>query len=352
MNVGVLLLAIGNAISHTVNSISFCLQSSCAALIQQNFRGYRSRMKFHYDLYRITLVQSIWRKTLAMRAFHVMLRHHYARYSDDSHQPCDYGKTTNEQAKAQQKPNKQTTASLEFLQPSGEEEAGIWYVGAIIIQTYWRSYVSRVCYLQSLCDVVVVQGVARGWLTRRWLDRSSSTSGKNKQERNPFARLQQSSVARNAARFSKIGSFESRNLSSSGAEESSGSSNRSIAGSDPKQTRGHFDDPSRFRGQNNVWDRSAIMANRNVSGNSQGGKSFHKVPGNNWNKPGNPQARSSPAGIGEQQGLPIGQPKEVPRSKGWNAQEEIDKQGTRNLLMAWKQKDKANTFTIKPRPGH
>lgn len=39
-------------------------------------------------------------------------------------------------------------------------------------------------------------------------------------------------------------------------------------------------------------------------------------------------------------------PKEAARSKGWNVEEEIDKKSTRNLLMAWKQKDKANTFVL------
>ena len=361
---------------------------SCATLIQKSVRGYRARLEYDYELYRIILVQSIWRQKLALRA---------TRTKTLSPKRSESVRNKNEKARMQQKLQQKQQRlrakppQREFLQPSTAEEAGIWQVAAIIIQTYWRSYVSRICYLQSVSDVVVVQSVARRWLTRRWLGKCMASPAQRNNQwatttvSRPHSR-QSSTPLRGGGRFAKFGSFESRNLSSLGADESMGSSNRKmssldesvpsvpfriLADDDPEQPPsltpprkgknyqvqqqpGHFEDPSRFGGSKNCWkgyDRGSSTAQSSISYNQpavtnsvNGSHTPARSVGNQHGDQLLPTANSAA-------GSP-GSAKEVPRSKGWNAQEEIDKEGTRNLLMAWKQKDKANSFTIRPRNGY
>ena len=271
------------------------------------------------------------------------------------------------------------------FQPSNAEEAGIWQVAAIIIQTYWRSYLSRICYLQSVADVVAVQSVARGWLTRRWLRNCMASQARQTNRRvttNARSHIRKNSaVSRGAGRFAKFESFESRNLPSFGAGESMASSNRKmssldesvpsvpfriLADDDPdeppsltpprkgnyhmQQQTGHFEDPSRFGGSQNCWKGYDRGSKSSVSHTETTASNYAQ----NSSSPPRPvsyhQGHQSSPITSDTSGSPRN--KDVPRSKGWNAQEEIDKEGTRNLLMAWKQKDKANSFTIRPRDGY
>ena len=357
-------------------------QYSCATLIQKALRGYRARLDYDYDLYRIILVQSIWRQKMAVRA----VRKKASSPSRSRNSPSRYEKGRMQQKlQMHRQRQKAMTPPRNVSQPSNAEEAGIWQVAAIIIQTYWRSYLSRICYLQSVADVVVVQSVARRWLTRRWLRNGMASQARQTNRRvSTTARShirQNSAVSRGAGRFAKFESFESRNLSSFGAGESMASSNRKmssldesapsvpfriLADDDPdeppsltpprkgknyqmQQQTGHFEDPSRFGGSKNFW-----------RGYDRGSKSSvsHTQPTASHNMQ---NSSSPPRAVIDQQGNQssptssnTGSPrnKDIPRSKGWNAQEEIDKEGTRNLLMAWKQKDKANSFTIRPRDGY
>ncbi|CAB9529208.1 myosin, heavy chain [Seminavis robusta] len=398
----------------------------CSTLIQKAFRGFRDRISFDYDVYRVILVQSIWRRNIAIRktyrhfsliiklqaicrgilvrkAVSGMLtlsrrgkaRRNSSRKSNERRRSSDkpsHTRASYEKAKAQKKPPPYLNrAQTRPFGPSCMEEARIWHVGAIIIQTYWRSYVGRICYFQSLADVVLVQSVIRRWLTRRRFAGAIRQRGAYQSwpTRNQPQQVQSkpSSGSAVSSRFVKFESFDSRNVSSLGADESVPFRNMSEEDADqfpspiptrlPNQPhqhqsqqhrqvemdgydssqhygRGYFEDASRFGGRN-VWSKSggpptneADFGDRYSPCHGQEGASKPDGPITYGamikdRQSGSPQAPSQ---------VPIQQQRSpVSRSKGWNAEEDIDKESTRNLLQAWKKKDKANSFTIRPRSG-
>jgi len=272
-----------------------------------------------------------------------------------------------------------------LLQPSYSEEDGIRQVAAIIIQTYWRSYVASICYFQSISDVIVVQSVSRRWLVRRkmgmertpeWHRVGSITAGPhNRYHSNP---------QRHGGRFVKLGSFEA------GVDGSMASSNKKmsslgestvpsipfciLADDDPDQPpsltpprkgklqlqeTGHYEDPSRFGGSKDSWQENGHGRKSSVSHASSYYNRSHRttasnsdsVRGQSAHSTNRPTARSNGEGSSSppaQLTTVPGCAQEVPRSKGWNPEEEIDKEGTRNLLMAWKQRE-TKTFSIQSR---
>lgn len=354
----------------------------CTTLIQKTFRGFRARVEFDYDLYRVMVVQAVWRRSVAIRSARYMLalvvqlqaacRGFVVRKTLDSvgalpvrrvrassAQKMQNQQTSNskdgarsprirsfhERAKMRKKlrhPKAQPLVPL--MQPSSMEEARIWHVGAIIIQTYWRSYVCRICYLQSISDVIVVQSIARRWLTQRWLGLGRGTSGP---VTGAFAQNQGTMKDTHYAYKSQgQHSISTPPLPQARAQQQ-------------HAQQGHFNDPSRFGGARTVWKAGTNPVTQyNGTPNRANDPEWHSDGYSNraqrhrqhyaTNATVNrPSPRSSPSHQPDR--MRSGSNGEAPRSKGWNADEEIDKQGTRNLLLAWKQKDKANTFTIRPR---
>lgn len=354
----------------------------CTTLIQKTFRGFRARVEFDYDLYRVIVVQAIWRRNLATRRACFMLAlivqlqaacrgfvvrktlanvgalsGKRSRASSSHARPnrptayCEDGarspriRSSYEKAKMRKKlrqPKAQPSAPL--MQPSSMEEARIWHVGAIIIQTYWRSYVCRICYLQSISDVIVVQSISRRWLTQKWLGLGQGMG-------EPATRAS----ARNEATISNT-----HHANDAHGQHSSSKPQRPQARQQQQHAQqGHFNDPSRFGGARTVWKAGTNPVTQHIGTPNRSNVPGWQLDGHSNSVQRNRQHSGTNAAVsGESpRSSPSPQPErmrnasnvEAPRSKGWNADEEIDKQGTRNLLLAWKQKDKANTFTIRPR---
>lgn len=252
-------------------------------------------------------------------------------------------------------------------QPSSIEEAQIWHVGAIIIQTYWRSYLGRIIYLQSLCDVITVQSVVRRWLTYRWLGRGRRGPESIRRTNQPYVRPHKPTTP-GSAHYSKFDSLEPKNQSLLSPEDSQLGHSPNPSPAKDQQMRsqqGHFNDPNRFGGSRSVWKKGTMPKTSRGGSKSPSNESRHSptshsrqnqfqnqggpspYTGNSkWNNSPHPATHRQTSPI-QDTSLPNSGAKQAPRSKGWNADEEIDKASTRNLLMAWKQKDEANTFTIK-----
>lgn len=110
----------------------------CATMIQKTTRGYHCRRQFNLNLYRVIVVQSICRRWLAMdeavtRIYCVVRIQAFVRGS----------------------------LSRKKISPHVEESA------AVVIQTQWRSFVSEMSFLRTYEDILVVQGIARGWIERK-----------------------------------------------------------------------------------------------------------------------------------------------------------------------------------------
>jgi hypothetical protein len=250
-------------------------------------------------------------------------------------------------------------------------------IGALIIQTYWRRYVCRICFLLSFADVVVVQSVARRWLTCRRLAPARASYRRNSSKQHVKLRNSQTEVVRSFAQFDKPESLNPRFLSAAraAAEDSQASvPSRNLPDEDAEQTPiparpyhgvererhkvqqlgpGHFDDPSRFGGSRDVWNRSGAAKETVLSPTNSYWHGNPRVESISSHELATAAARQ----YGSQGGSNTGNhrtisSKQYARSKGWNAQEEIDKEGTRKLMNQWKQKDMVNSWKIeKPKPG-
>lgn len=432
-------------------------------------------MEYEYDLYRVTMVQALWRRKKALRRLRGLLyltvkvqancRGFLARQSTNRlsgfpvEQASHYGETAlarEHSERAQNNARKQAVdkarmerrrqiqqekrraKAAESQHPYTEEESNIAQICSIIIQTYWRSYFARMCYLQDIADIMIMQSVVRRWLAKRHLNakmqsspsQSGSTIAEDRIMANGMENPRQSQTvsSRIGARFQKFEGFESRHALSVGHYESTGSSSRKTHNSvddtvpsvpfkmlpedDPDQppsltppreakqaqtakcSPSHFDNVNRFGGPRAGLDASGASPQHAVAPNS----SFERVltekqdtmPASNWsggrntvgNNHGNnfyeqrskwgekhcdsgitatihyPGSQNSQEndfhkrkgeGCGNLSQPSAAAKEKISRTKGWNVEEEIEKEATRNLIMAWKQKDKANTFTIKPR---
>lgn len=121
---------------------SLSVDHYCATLIQRIFRGFLCRTNYHFDLYRIIVIQSIWRRNAAreaavdrlacVMAIQAAYRGFAVRRSFDAW---------------------------------GLAQTEVW--AATKIQTRWRGYDAQMNYLHTLADILVVQSIARVWLTKR-----------------------------------------------------------------------------------------------------------------------------------------------------------------------------------------
>lgn len=402
-------------------------------------------MEYEYDLYRITLVQALWRRRIAKRRAISLLRNivqiqavcrgfqarkkidrlggfpseadtsprlkrvvsqessegSTRQHSRDRSRKQAFEKARLQRRRQLQQEKRRAKAAPERPPPSAEE-AGIQQVASIIIQTYWRSYFGRACYLQYIADVTLMQSVVRRCLAKRQTAKvKRGASNKiGRAPRHPHRDVTSSY----GANFKKIESFESRNVSSMVPEGSVGSCNKKTNSVDdsvpsvpfkmlaeddtdqppsltpPRKARekstgrspSHFENANRFGGVRKApWNSSGASGQYAVTSSgsyengivesqsdvSSGGwynrngarkisSDSYSVEKGKWDekanqKPGDNQVSDQTSAVA----------KDIPRSKGWNVEEEIEKEATRNLIMAWKQKDKANTFTIKPRGG-
>lgn len=118
----------------------------CARRIQRAYRSYRTRVSFIFDVYRIIIVQSIWRGKIARDEAKQLRR---VRMSQ-SLTPCW-----------------QSSKVRHFL----KEKAAIEDAAAVVIQSRWRAYDAHMIYLYNLSSIMVIQSIARRWLTKTWLHR-------------------------------------------------------------------------------------------------------------------------------------------------------------------------------------
>jgi hypothetical protein len=105
---------------------SLTVDHYCATSIQTVFRGFTSLLRYNTQLYCIRLIQAVFRGHSVRKKLH----ENSARGFRNEHTPD---------------------------------------VAAVIIQTRWRGYASEMTFLRIYEDIVFVQKVVRGWITRRLL---------------------------------------------------------------------------------------------------------------------------------------------------------------------------------------
>ena len=132
----------------------------CATQIQRIMRGYLGRMSYIYDLYSIILVQSVARRYMAFYTSAV-------RLANIIYIQAIY---------------RGYTVRLELMRYvlNGQE------VAATVIQAQWRSYDGQMNYVNTLADILIVQSVARRWLTlKKMKARKNKKSRQKIQYKNP-----------------------------------------------------------------------------------------------------------------------------------------------------------------------
>jgi IQ calmodulin-binding motif len=119
----------------------------CATVIQKSFRGLICLVDYQYDLYRIMVVQSVWRMNIAQRH---AVRVHRSIIKIQAIMRCFLATKVGMRKK------------LVHAQTVRVQEAA-----ATSIQTAFRQYSAELVLIRTLVDVLIVQSVARGWLARQ-----------------------------------------------------------------------------------------------------------------------------------------------------------------------------------------
>lgn len=121
------------------------IDNYCATIIQTAFRTFRAWKEYRMDRNRVIKIQALARRKKAYDVFAtcmycvVAIQSAFRGYEvrkrmfDDSHVPPNY----------------------------------IQHVAATIIQTQWRCFRCEMAFLRAYEDILLVQSVARGWVTRR-----------------------------------------------------------------------------------------------------------------------------------------------------------------------------------------
>lgn len=122
------------------------VDSYCASMIQKTYRGYVSRCNFSEELYRIVLVQSACRRFLAMD-FSVTRMYCIVRIQSVA------------RGFLVRKRMRNTSQNIDC--------SNVFEIAATMIQAQWRSFACEMQFLRAYEDILVVQSVARGWITRR-----------------------------------------------------------------------------------------------------------------------------------------------------------------------------------------
>ena len=113
----------------------------CATEIQRIVRGHLCRMNYIYDLYCITMAQSVCRRFIAFNKSAVRLAN--VLYIQAIYRGY------------------RVRSNLSRYVDEGQE------IACTLIQTQWRRYDTQMDYINTLADILIVQSVARRWLTLR-----------------------------------------------------------------------------------------------------------------------------------------------------------------------------------------
>jgi hypothetical protein len=108
----------------------------CAKRIQRAFRGYKCRMGYLYDVYRVIMVQSIWRRNIALKTSGQRLASVIAIQTVFRGYLLRRGHATYEDRAATR------------------------------IQSAWRAYDAQMYYLSDLAAILIVQSVLRRWFVQ------------------------------------------------------------------------------------------------------------------------------------------------------------------------------------------
>ena len=118
-------------------------RNRCATMIQSSWRCFYNRMNYQFDLLDIIIVQSLWRKKMAVRVAERKIeekRHMAATTIQAAWRAYD--------------------CRMDYLSYHAE-------VAATVIQSKWRSYDCQMNYLHFLSDVLTVQSTIRRFLAQR-----------------------------------------------------------------------------------------------------------------------------------------------------------------------------------------
>jgi hypothetical protein len=125
---------------------SLNVDNFCARRIQRAYRFFRARLSFVFDLHRIVIVQSLWRRKMAEdKARQILLASRPQSVT----------------------PSRQSPKVRNFLQ----QKVVIENAAAVAIQSRWRGYDAQMIYLFTLSSIIAIQTIVRRWLTKPWLDR-------------------------------------------------------------------------------------------------------------------------------------------------------------------------------------
>jgi hypothetical protein len=165
----------------------------CAATVQRTVRGYLCRVRYHFDLYRIILIQAFVRMARARAVVAQMMsciisiqaytrgfllrksihafstEHDHNEVDEDANHDCDESlhnivardeleyHAINDFENSELK-----NTSLDYSDELHLDEYE--FIAATIIQAFWRSYDCQISFLHTMADVLIVQSVVRRWL--------------------------------------------------------------------------------------------------------------------------------------------------------------------------------------------
>jgi hypothetical protein len=172
----------------------------CASMIQKIYRGHVCRCRFAEELYRIVILQSAWRRFLAIDTAVTRI------YCIVRIQSITRGFLVRKR-----------------LNPRMINESDLYEMAATKIQAQWRSFACEMRFLRTYEDILVVQSLVRGWITRRllrsWLKaHKMSASSRLQRQRRAASRSTQHANVRSERQPKENHSTPSPNRSSKRSE--------------------------------------------------------------------------------------------------------------------------------------
>ena len=133
----------------------------CATLIQKNVRRYLRRMGFEFDLYRVVIVQSVVRRFLVTHPRRQVSP--VAAWKEREAKALRLAKTPEHLRELL--PSMLWAEAHDNDQPARQNK-GELHKAAQVIQAQWRRYRARMNYKEQLMKIVLIQSLARRWITR------------------------------------------------------------------------------------------------------------------------------------------------------------------------------------------